>query len=92
MLAHLCGGLLLALGLVTRIAAFVQLPALLGAVFVVHLQEGFFTTEQNLEFSLLVLFLLVLAFLHGPGEWSLDRCLADRRGLTVDEQVGKQAH
>ena len=70
--AHLAGGLLLAVGLLTRIAALVQIPVLFVAVFFVHFQEGLFATGQNLELSALVLFLLILTLLHGPGRWSAD--------------------
>jgi uncharacterized membrane protein YphA (DoxX/SURF4 family) len=75
--AHVVGGVMMALGLLTRLAALIQLPVLVGAVFV-HGQEGLFTRSQNLEFALLVLFLVVLVFLHGPGRWSLDRALLRR--------------
>jgi len=57
----------------------VQLPILIGAVFLVHLQEGLFTRHQNLEFSLLVLFLLVLVFIHGSGRWSVDYYVFQRQ-------------
>ncbi len=71
--AHLLGGLMLAAGLLTRLAAFLQIPILVGAVFFVHLQEGLLAANQSLEFSALVLFLLVLVFVFGPGRWSADR-------------------
>ena len=84
-LAHLCGGLLLAAGLLTRPAAAIQVPILLGAVFVVHLREGLFGPSQNLEFALLVLFLLVLTLAYGGGRWSADYFLA-RRAVLLDSQ------
>lgn len=80
-LAHLAGGLLLAFGLLTRIAAAVQVPILLGAVFGVHLREGLFGPAQNLEFALLVLFLLVLFVVAGGGRWSADYFLTKREAL-----------
>jgi uncharacterized membrane protein YphA (DoxX/SURF4 family) len=70
--AHLIGGALLAVGLYTRLAALVQLPVLLGAVFLVHWNEGLLSANQSLEFSALVLFLLVLVCAFGSGRWSLD--------------------
>jgi putative oxidoreductase len=72
-LAHFMGGLLLALGLATRFAAVLQVPALIGAVFYVHMPK-FFAMEarQNFEFSMLVLFLLCLFTVYGGGRWSLD--------------------
>ena len=71
-LAHFGGGLLLAIGLLTRVAALVQIPVLIGAVFFVHLGEGLLASGQSLEFSALVLFLLVVIFFHVSGRLSLD--------------------
>lgn len=69
---HLLGGLMLAVGLLTRLSALLQIPVLAGAVFLVHWQEGLLSANQSLEFSALVLFLLVVVFLWGPGRWSAD--------------------
>jgi putative oxidoreductase len=71
--AHLVGGLLLALGLTTRLAALVQVPVLMGAVFLVHWREGLATAGQSLELSMLVLFLLLLFSVFGAGRLSVDR-------------------
>jgi uncharacterized membrane protein YphA (DoxX/SURF4 family) len=54
------------------LAALVQLPILAGAVVVVHWQDGLLSANQSLEFSALVLFLLVLVCTFGSGRWSLD--------------------
>jgi uncharacterized membrane protein YphA (DoxX/SURF4 family) len=86
-LAHFGGGLLLALGLLTRVAALVQIPVLIGAVFFVHLNDGILAAGQSLEFSALVLFLLVIIFLHGAGRLSLDYYLFQRS----DEQAVRAA-
>jgi len=72
MLAHFVGGGLLALGFLTRIAALVQIPILAGAVFIVHRSDGLFAMGQSLEFSALVLFLLVVFLVSGSGRLSLD--------------------
>ncbi|MEX1056079.1 MAG: DoxX family protein, partial [Rhodothermales bacterium] len=69
---HIIGGGMMAIGLFTRLAALVQLPIIAGAVFMIHLQGGLFSASQSLEFSALVLILLVLVFLHGSGRWSVD--------------------
>lgn len=70
--AHLIGGAFLTVGLYTRLAALIQLPVLIGAVFLVHWQEGLLSANQSLEFSALVLFLLLLIAVFGSSEWSLD--------------------
>ncbi len=72
MLAHLVGGVLLVAGFLTRIAALIQIPVLLGAVFFVHRQDGLFALGQSLEFSALVLFLLVVFAIAGSGKLSVD--------------------
>lgn len=53
-------------------SALVQLPILIGAVFLVHWNEGLLSANQSFEFSALVLFLLVLVCAFGSGRWSLD--------------------
>ena len=77
-LAHLVGGLMLVVGLLTRAAAISQLPILIGAVFFVHLQEGLFAAGQSLELAALVLFLLAVVAAFGSGELSMDAYLKRR--------------
>ena len=71
-IGHLLGGLSLILGLYTRIGSLMQIPILLGAVFVVH-TDGFMLGGQSLELAVLVLFLLVIYFLFGSGPLSMNR-------------------
>lgn len=71
--AHFAGGAMLLLGFATRLGAISQLPLLLGAMFYLYLPR--FTSlemRQNLEFTALVLFLLVLIALTGAGRFSID--------------------
>ena len=70
--AHLVGGLLLCIGLLTRLAATIQLPILIGALGMIHSKETLFSINQNIEFSALVLFLLVLFSIFGAGNISVD--------------------
>ena len=84
-IAHIGGGLLLAMGFMTRTAVLFQLPILAGAVFLIHMQEGLFTRGQNLEFTALVLFLLLLILVHGPGRLSVDQHLV--AGRTPEEEL-----
>ena len=87
-LAHLSGGLLLAAGLLTRLAAAVQVPIVLGAVLMVHLREGLFGASQNFEFAALVLFLLLLTVVYGGGPWSADHFLARREQRLIAASHG----
>lgn len=83
--AHLCGGILLALGLGTRLAAVVQIPPLLGAVLTVHLGEGLLSAGQSLEFAALVLAMLGVFSIFGSGRVSLEAWMAKRNRETQGE-------
>jgi putative oxidoreductase len=88
-LAHLGGGILLALGLVTRLAALAQLPVLFGAVFWVHSTDGLLSAGQSLEFSALVLMLLGVYLVIGSGPLSLDNWLGEKLTLLDAEVQGE---
>jgi putative oxidoreductase len=69
------GGLLLALGLLTRPAALAIAVVMAVAVLAVHLPNGFFWTSGGYEYPLLWgLIALAIAF-KGGAELSLDRAL-----------------
>ena len=68
----LAGGVLLMLGLLTRVAAAAQIPILLGAVFLVHGTDIFLGGANQPEYALLVLLLLIVFFFYGGGKWSMD--------------------
>ena len=86
--AHLVGGAMLALGLVTRLAALMQLPVLLGAVFAVYLPRmANMEPRQNLEYAALVCFLLLLFSVFGAGRFSVDSMIARKwRELRGEEE------
>lgn len=77
-LAHLCGGILLAFGLLTRLAAAIQVPVLVGAV-IAHAPDGVFALGQSLEFAAFVLVALLFIVLAGPGRLSVDHYVFARR-------------
>lgn len=70
--AHLVGGLLIACGLLTRLAVLFQLPILLGAVFFVNAEQGFFSMNSELGLSVFILILLIVFLVVGSGPYSLD--------------------
>jgi putative oxidoreductase len=70
-IAHLIGGLLLTVGIITRLAALIQIPILFSAVFLVHAKEGLMMGGQSLELAALVLFLLLVFFVFGSGDLSV---------------------
>ena len=87
-LAHLAGGLMLAVGLLTRLAALAQVPILFVATFFLHLREGLLSTSQSLELSALVLFLLVVYSVFGSGPYSLDARMLARTPAQLLEPQG----
>lgn len=71
--AHLIGGILIAVGLITRIAVAAQIPILVGAIFLVNSRAGFFSANSTeLWLSIIILFLLVFFLVEGSGPWSVD--------------------
>jgi len=89
--AHLVGGLLLAIGLATRLAAAVQVPVLVGAVFFVHWRDGLLNPSQSLELAGLVLAMLVSYAFCGAGSVSVD-ALLHRRSGAAEEQADLASH
>ena len=82
---HIIAGLLLTLGLLTRVASLLQIPILAGAVFFIHMRQGLLTEGQSLELSALVLVLLIIYFLFGSGSLSLDNFIAKRKSTLKSE-------
>jgi putative oxidoreductase len=76
------GGLGLIFGLLTRIAAFGVGCLMIGAIFMVHMPNGFFMNwmgsqkGEGIEYHLLVLAMAGALLLRGAGAFSLDRALA----------------
>ena len=68
--AHLLGGFLLVLGLLTRFACLLQIPILLGAIIFVNSSGGILKPFSELSLSILVLLLLVYFLIVGNGPWS----------------------
>ena len=69
------GGLLIAIGLLTRPAAVAAAVLLLVAVFYVHFGNGFFWNEGGYEYPLLWAILMIGIFFRGGGELSIDRAI-----------------
>ena len=72
--AHILGGPMIAFGLFTRIVSLIQIPILIGAVFLVNAPKGLFSVgnHMELEISLIVLIGLVVFVVFGAGRYSID--------------------
>jgi putative oxidoreductase len=72
--AHVLGGPLIAFGLFTRIVSLIQLPILIGAVFMVNYPKGYLAIGHHMELwvSILVLVGLIVMMIFGAGNYSID--------------------
>ena len=81
-MAEFLGPLGLAVGLLTRLAAVGVATVMLGAIFMVHKQHGFFMnwfgTQQGegFEYHLLALGISIALVIGGGGAWSVDALIA----------------
>ena len=79
--AHILGGILLVLGVLTRFACLIQIPILLGAIFFVNLSPpDFYRPHAELALSILVLLLLILFLVIGNGRLSFLTFKEEQRG------------
>jgi uncharacterized membrane protein YphA (DoxX/SURF4 family) len=69
---HIVGGILIIIGLFTRLASLLQLPLLIVAVFFINLKHGLYGGESDLPLSILVLVLTIFFSFEGAGYYGLD--------------------
>lgn len=74
-IAEFVGGILLALGLLTRPAAFLIVGNMMVAVIFAHAGDAFLDRER----ALLFLFIALAFLLAGPGRYSADAAIGGRR-------------
>ncbi len=74
-LAETAGGLLLALGLATPVAAAMIVAVMVVAAVSVHLKHGFFVHNQGYEYTLVLAIVALTIAFTGPGPISLDALL-----------------
>lgn len=74
-LAETGGGLLLALGLFTPLAAALIVSVMLVAIFTVHIAKGFFVANGGYEYNLVIVAAALAIAFTGPGSWSLEALL-----------------
>jgi putative oxidoreductase len=72
---ELACGLLIAIGLLTRPAAFLASGMMAVAYFMVHAKGGFIPMVNHGESAVLYCWILLFIFFYGPGRFSLDAML-----------------
>ncbi|HEV2716352.1 MAG TPA: DoxX family protein [Terriglobales bacterium] len=80
-IAELVGGILVLLGLLTRVGAFLITCVMLTAMIGVHWRNGFFftPTSMGIEFTLGLLAIALALLIAGGGKASVDRMIGGRR-------------
>lgn len=71
-IVELVGGLLIAFGLFTSIAAFIASGQMAAAFFMAHFPKGPIPLLNQGELAMLYCFLFLYIAAHGSGIWSLD--------------------
>lgn len=70
--AHLLGGFLIIVGLLTRWAVLLQIPILVGALILIASQQGIFAPGSQFPLSIVIFLLLLFFLVEGGGPLSLD--------------------
>lgn len=74
-LAEFVGGLLVAVGFLTPLAALALIVVMIVAVFTVHVRNGFFSMNGGYEFNLALAGMALTLLLTGAGALSVDGAL-----------------
>jgi putative oxidoreductase len=74
-LIELAGGILITLGLFTRLAAFILSGTMAVAYFYAHAPRGFYPILNQGELAVLYCFVFLYLAAAGAGPWSLDGAL-----------------
>lgn len=69
---ELVGGLLIAIGLLASVAAFVASGQMAVAYFMSHAPRGFWPVENKGELAALYCFVFLFVAARGAGKWSVD--------------------
>lgn len=80
------GGLLIIIGLLTRISSIALFINMLVAIVNVHLSKGFFASTGGFELALFYLAFAFLIILTGPGMISLDNLIFKDRNISNEKR------
>jgi uncharacterized membrane protein YphA (DoxX/SURF4 family) len=76
---YLVGGILIAIGLLTRVAIAFSLLVFFGSIFCCLTNTGFFSVYSDLAFSVVVFVLLIFYMVWGPGKFSVDAYMRNHK-------------
>jgi putative oxidoreductase len=75
---ELVAGALIALGLFTRLAAFIASGEMAVAYFIGHAPKGFWPVGNTGDAAILYCFIFLYLVFAGPGSWALDHVIGRR--------------
>jgi putative oxidoreductase len=79
---QLIGGIALAVGFLTRLAAIGIIAIMAGAIAVVHWPHGFDIRQNGYEYNFVLIVICLCLVLGGPGPFAVDRFFRIRRKTT----------
>ena len=80
-------GLLIAIGLLTRVAALLASGMMAVAYFMAHSGGGLFPIVNKGELAVAYCFIFLFMFFYGPGRYSLDAMIRRNRAATDGAQL-----
>lgn len=87
-IVELSTGLLIAIGLFTRPAAFLASGTMAVAYWLAHAPQNFFPVNNGGDAAILYCFVFLYLVFAGPGVWSVDEVRARRRRQSAVERTG----
>ncbi len=79
---YIAGGLLVAIGLLTRVIVLFQIPILAATIIFIDYHKGLFALNSELIYSVLILGLLIFYLIYGSGRFSVDNLVDQKKEFT----------
>lgn len=77
--AHIMGGFMLTIGMLTRFACLIQIPILIGALILINISPDVWRPFSQSVITLVVLVLLVYYLIVGSGRYSFDNYIRNQK-------------
>ncbi|MFZ0452296.1 MAG: DoxX family protein [Ignavibacteriaceae bacterium] len=75
----LAGGLFIAIGLLTRLIVFFQLPVVILSIIFIDYHQNLFALNSELGYLILILALVIFFLFYGSGHVSVDNYISKRK-------------